>query len=293
MRYSYFPGCSLHGMASEYDLSFKAVCKAMDIQLEEVKDWNCCGTGPKVAKSKLLAIALPVQNLVQVEKGTSREVLMPCASCFSTHKNALHQIERDPDLKKKIDQILEEQYQGTVKISHPLEILTANGGLRKIKSLVKRKLEGLKVVCYYGCLLTRPPKVMKFDHYEYPLSMDKIMDALEIESLDWSYKTECCGASLAVSQPELVLKLCHDILTDAKARGAEAIVTACPLCHGNLDARQEQIEARFSAKLQMPVFYFTQLMGLAFGCDIRELGLHKHLVEPSALLAQKGLNIQL
>ncbi len=216
---------------------------------------------------------------------------MPCASCFSTHKNALHQIEQNPELKDKIDQILEEKYQGTVKISHPLEILTANGGMQKIKALVKKKLEGLKVVCYYGCLLTRPPKVMKFDHCEYPLSMDKVMDVLEIESLDWSYKTECCGASLAVSQPEVVLKLCHDILTDAKARGAEAIVTACPLCHSNLDSRQEQIEARFGSKLNMPIFYFTQLMGLAFGFDHRELGLQKHMVDPLPLLREKGIQV--
>lgn len=290
MNFSYYPGCSLHGMAAEYDLSFKAVCKAMNIQLEEVKDWNCCGTGPKIAKSKLLAVALPVQNLIQVEKGPAKEVLMPCAACFSTHKNALHQIEHDADLKKKIDRILEEDYHGSVKISHPLEIMTSNGGLEKIKSLVQRRLEGLKVVCYYGCLLTRPPKIMNFDAFEYPLSMDKVMDVLGVESLDWSYKTECCGASLAVSQPDLVYKLCNDILKDAKDRGAEGIVTACPLCHGNLDSRQEHIEERFGNKFEMPIFFFTQLIGLAFGCGIRELGLYKHMVDTLPLLTKKGFN---
>lgn len=290
MKFSYYPGCSLHGMAAEYDLSFKTVCQAMDIHLEEVKDWNCCGTGPKIAKSKLLALALPVQNLIQVEKGTAREVLMPCAACFSAHKNALHQIEHDSSIKEKIDQILEEPYQGTVKISHPLEILATHEGLRKVKSLVQKSLEGLRVVCYYGCLLTRPPKIMNFDAFEYPQSMDKIMDVLEVESLDWSYKTECCGASLSVSQPEVVYKLCHDILKDAKERGAEAIVTACPLCHGNLDSRQEHIEKRFGSKFEMPIFFFTQLIGLAFGCTIRELGLQKHMVNTLPLLSRKGLN---
>jgi heterodisulfide reductase subunit B len=283
MKVAYYPGCSLHSSASEYDVSFRKVCERLGIEVEEVKNWTCCGTTPAHATSRLLSTALPLKVLADAEKSGLTELLVPCASCFQRLKTAEHEAKEDADLKRQVDSALGTSYSFSVRTLHPLEIFDGEESLSRIRREVRWKPARLRLVCYYGCLLARPPKVMKFDEAEYPMSMDRILGALGIETLDWCYKTDCCGAALSLTRTDIVQKLTHEILKEAKGVGAQAVSVACPLCHSNLDARQAEIEKRYKTKFRLPVFYFTQLMGLAFGIPASELGFEKHLVSPQGI----------
>ncbi len=284
MKYAYYPGCSLHSTAKEYDRSLCAVFERVGIELEEVKNWICCGSTPAHTTSRLLSLALPLKNLAEIEKSGFREVIVPCAACFSRFKIAQHEINNEPQLAAELEEIIEHKFKDGVKVYHPLDILSNNTELSKLTKLVKNTLSGLRVVSYYGCLLTRPPKVTEFDVCEYPQSMDKILQAVGIPTLDWSYKTDCCGASFSLTRTEIVLKLSRDILEGAKSVGADAIVVACPMCHVNLDTRQEDIEEKYQVTYHLPIFYFTQLMGLAFDLPAEKLLLKRHLVDTEDVL---------
>jgi heterodisulfide reductase subunit B len=176
-----------------------------------------------------------------------------------------------------------------MKVDHLLTTITDHIGYDKVAQAVTKPLQDLKVVCYYGCVITRPPKLTGIEDYEYPTNMDRLMETCGAESLDWSYKTECCGVSLGITQLPIALGMTERVLRDAKASGAEAVVVACPLCHVNLDSRQKQIEEEFSETFDLPVLYLTQLMGLAFGVAAEDLGLETHFVDPFPLLRAKGL----
>ncbi len=284
MKYAYYPGCTLHSTAKEYDRSLRTVCEKVGVELEEVKNWICCGSTPAHTTSKLLSFALPLKNLAEIEKSGLREVIVPCAACFSRFKIAQHEIDNDPQLAAEMEGIIEHKFGDGVKVYHPLDILSNNTGLSRLTELVKNNLSGLRVVCYYGCLLTRPPKATEFDDCEYPQSMDRILEAVGVPTLDWSYKTDCCGASFALTRTEIVLKLSHDILEGAKSVGADVIAVACPMCQSNLDTRQEEIEEKYQTTYYLPILYFTQLMGLAFGISAEKLLLKSHLVDTENLL---------
>ncbi len=284
MKYAYYPGCSLHSTAKEYDRSWRAVCEKVGIELEEVKNWICCGSSWAHPTSKLLSLALPLKNLAEIEKRGFKEVIVPCAECFSRFKIAQYEVDNEPKLAAEVEEIIEHKFRDGVKVYHPLDILSSNAELSKLTELVRKDLSGLKVVCYYGCLLVRPPKVTEFDDCEYPQSMDKILQAVGVPTLDWSYKTDCCGASFALTRTEIVLKLSRDILEGAKSVGADAIAVACPMCHSNLDTRQEEIEEKYQTTYHLPILYFTQLMGLAFDIPAKELLLTSHLVDTEDVL---------
>jgi heterodisulfide reductase subunit B len=283
--YPYYPGCSLHSTASEYDISLKAVSDVLGIELKEIKKWICCGASAAHQTSPLLAISLPAKNLAEVEKDNLEEVLVPCAACYARFKTTKYELEHNPELLQDINKIISYPFENKVKILHPLEILS-NGMSTKIKQSVKNDLSGLKVVCYYGCLLTRPPKVMQFDTCEYPVSMDEILKNAGVDVLDWSYKTACCGAALSLTKTEIILKLIDDIFENAKGVGADAIVVACPLCHSNLDMRQDESNKSFNRDHTIPIMYFTQVLGLAFGLKPEDLSLNTHLVDTDVLLSK-------
>ena len=284
-KYAYYPGCSLHSTGAEYDVSFRAVCDKLGLEIQEIEGWICCGTTPAHCTSKLLSLALPYKSICLAAKMGLDEVVAPCASCFSRLKAATYEATEHPEIESQLSDILEMPLPKSVKVVHPLEIFSS--GI-DVTSAVTRELGELKVVCYYGCLLTRPPKVMQFDDCEYPMSMDNLLRSVGIATLDWSYKTDCCGGSLSLTETDVVIKLTHEILEEAKAVGANAIAVACPLCHANLDTRQSEIEQKYGTHYGLPIFYFTQLMGLAFGVPPDKLGLHKHFVSADELLA--GIN---
>lgn len=243
MRYGYYPGCSLHGSAVDYHLSLKAISRELDFELIELEDWVCCGSSPAHVSSHLLSLALPLMNLSIAELSGLKDMVVPCAGCFLRFKTTLHEMEGDMGLRDELRQVIEYDYKNEVRVRHLIQVLTEDIGKERITRNIKADLSSLSVACYYGCLLTRPPKVTFFEKdYEAPISMDELVKTIGATSVDWSYKIECCGGSLSLTKIEIVLKLCYDILKNAKDFGADIIVVACPLCQANLDIRQKTIE---------------------------------------------------
>jgi heterodisulfide reductase subunit B len=282
---AYYPGCSLHSTAKEYDRSSRAVCELLDLNLVEPHGWVCCGSSAAHRADPDSSLRLPMQNLALIEQSGFKEVTMPCAACFQRHKAALHEIRHEEGRHRQANEMLDYEYQDTVRVSNLSQTIHQHVGLQKVAEKVRKPLKGLRVVCYYGCLLTRPPEVTEAEHPENPTDLDEIMQALGAEVLDWSYKTTCCGAAHSLTRPDIVLKLSSNLIHHARQAGADLMAVACPLCHTNLDARQFQM----NLEEPMPVFYFTQLMALALGASERTAGLHKNLVDPLPLLREKGI----
>ena len=282
---AYYPGCSLHSMAIEFQMSTEAAAEVLGWKLVEPKGWTCCGSSPAHKLDPDDALRMPLENLALIERMGFQEVAVPCAACFSRFRAALYEIRNDPALKERMDGAIGYVYQDTVEVRSLVDFMAERVGVEAIADKVQKPLSGLKVVCYYGCLLTRPPKVAGVPHHEYPVNMDRVVRALGAEALDWNGKTRCCGAGLTATVPERGLELCRWLIDQAKAVGADCIVVACPLCHANLDGRQLQMK---DLEEKMPVLYLTQLMSLAFGVDPKEAGLHKNLVDPFPLLREKG-----
>ncbi|MBN2270621.1 MAG: CoB--CoM heterodisulfide reductase iron-sulfur subunit B family protein [Sedimentisphaerales bacterium] len=289
MKLAYYPGCSLHSTGIEYDISTKRVCEKLGIELVEIKDWICCGSTPAHQRDDLMSIALPAKNLAQVrETGDMKEVCAPCASCYSRLKFAQQRL-ADDALRKDVEMIIDAKYPGDLIVYHMLDVITEKFGVEAVAQRTTRSLNGLKVACYYGCLMTRPPKVTGKGQFENPTQMESLIQALGGVGVDWNMKTFCCGAAFALTKTDVVLELTRKILADAESVGADVISVGCPLCHANLDGRQTQINAKFNTKFNIPIFYFTQLMGLALGIEPKDLGLHKHITEVGDFLKERAL----
>jgi heterodisulfide reductase subunit B len=285
----YYPGCSLHGTAVEYDLSTRAIAEVIGLDLVEPDGWVCCGTTPAHSTDHLLSTVLPMKTLKRVEQSGQSCVTVPCPSCFIRLRTAMRDVAADPELREQVAAETKYTPSPELTVDHLLTTIAEKAGPEKVADAVILPLEGLKVVCYYGCVVTRPPKLTGATEYEYPMSMDHLVQAVGAETLDWSYKTECCGVSLVFTQLPVVMDMCHKILDNAKAAGAEAIVVACPLCQANLDMRQRQTSKEYGQDYNLPILYFTQLMGLAFGLQPADLGLEKHAVSAKPLLQGKGI----
>jgi heterodisulfide reductase subunit B len=255
------------------------------VDLVEPKGWICCGSSAAHRADPEEALRLPMENLALIEQSGFREVTMPCAACFSRHKFAQHEIRHDAQRKETVNQALEYEYQDRVQVTTLIEALQQHVGTDGLAARVRRPLEGLRVVCYYGCLLTRPPEVTGAEHPENPTGMDTLLKAAGAEVLDWSHKTSCCGAAHSLTRTDIVLNLSGNLVDQARQSGADMIAVACPLCHTNLDARQFQMDL----DQPMPVLYFTQLLALALGLSEKEAALHKNLVDPRPVLQERGL----
>lgn len=286
---AYYPGCSAHGTAKEYDMSTRVVAEDLGVRLAEPEGWVCCGTTAAHSTSHHTATALPMKNLALIASEGHERVTTGCASCYSRFKSAIHDVGRDEELRQAVARDTGYTYEGEVQVEHLIDTFADHVGLERVRQSVKRPLDCLKVVCYYGCLLTRPRDVTGAEHHEYPMKMDYLLRAAGAETLDWNYKTECCGSSLSLSETEVALQLSERILADAVAAGADAIVVACPLCQSNLDVRQPKINAAYGKDYSIPVLYFTEALGLAFGRTPKELGLDKHLVNAEPVLIDKGV----
>ena len=286
---SYYPGCSLHATGIEFHMSTKAIAEKLNMNLVEPEGWKCCGTSPAHNTDHYRSIKLPMETLAIAGDLGHSYMTMPCAACFSRFRIAMHEVQHDPELRQKIAEDIGFEYTGGIKVDSLLTTITERVGYEAASKPVSKPLEGLKVACYYGCLLTRPPDVTGEEHYEYPMNMDRLLEALGAEAVDWSYKTECCGGSLSLSTLDIALDLSHKILENAVDVGADIIATACPLCHANLDVFQKQIKDEYSEDFDMPVVYFTQLMGVAYGLDAKTLGMDKHFTDSIGLLKEKGL----
>jgi heterodisulfide reductase subunit B len=279
VKFSYYPGCSLHGSSKGYDISTLAVCKTLGIELIELQDWICCGASSGHSWDEVLAIGLPAQNLKIAEKA-GLDVAVPCAACYNRLKGAEYAIRENETVRKQMTDLVDHDFHQKIKILNLVELIRNRIDPAEIQSRVTNPLKGLKVACYYGCLLVRPTEVVQFDDPEHPVSMDEIMEAIGAVPVQWSFKTECCGGSFSLTRDDIVVNLVGKILDLAKEAGAHAVVTACPLCFENLDMRQNK---------DFPVFYFTELLGLAFGLKESAGWIKKHIVDPNPVLKPLGL----
>lgn len=278
MKLAYYPGCSLGSTAIEYHVSTKKTAELMGVDLVEIEDWNCCGATSAHNTDQLLSLALPARNLAIAEQ-TGLDILAPCAACYNRFRATEHAVRGDSAMQEKIEKVIDMPYSASNKTVSALEWLTETIGLDKIKSSVTNSLEGMKVASYYGCLLVRPEVITSFDDVEDPQSMDDVMRALGATAIDWSFKSECCGAALATSRPDVGNKMIYEVLKNAKESGADCIVTACPLCMMNLDMRQSMVEKAFGEKINLPIYYVTELVAIAAGETPKSVGVHKHFVE--------------
>lgn len=289
MKIAYYPGCSLHSSGIEYDLSTRKVCALMGIELAEVKDWICCGSSPAHQCNELMSVVLPAKNLALTARTDNlKQVCAPCASCYSRLKFAQERM-KDENLKKDVEEVMGSEYPENIEVLHILDVVVKKVGTEAVQEKTIKSLNGLKVACYYGCLITRPPKVTARQNFENPEDMESVMQALGAEPIDWNMKTFCCGAVFALTQTEVVLELTGKILADADLAGAQAISVGCPLCHVNLDSRQKQINEKFDTNFNIPIFYFTELMGLAFGIEAEELGMFRHITKVDDFLKERAL----
>ncbi len=285
--YAYFPGCSSsEGGAKAYGASAQAVSKALNIELVELDDWNCCGSTPYSSFEELVGFCLSARNLALAEM-TGFDVVTPCSSCYVILNRANSYLKQYPHLKAEVDESLAAgglEYKGTVRVRHLLDVFVNDIGYDAISARVKKSLEGLKVAPYYGCQLVRPR--FGFDHPEIPESMDKLVVSLGGEPVPFPMKARCCGGSLIISEEAVALDLIRKLLNSAQSNGAECLVTVCPLCQTNLDAYQSRVNKKFKTNFNLPVLFFTQLMGIAFGLSAEDLGLRTCIVPAERALAK-------
>ena len=278
MNFGYYPVCALHGSSYDYEKSVQACMRKLGIGLNELDDWICCGASAAHTINKKLSVALPARNLAIAERDKLDCVLAPCPLCSMELIKVGNELRGSEQLRKEMSEIVEQPVTGKTQVVNLIQVFQQIG-YDALQSKVVKKLDGFKPACYYGCLLTRPPKELRFDDCEHPGSMEALLKALGADPvMDWNYKTECCGAGLTLADDDIVMNLSHKILSDAKKHGADCMVVACPMCHVNLDMKQKNIEQKYGEKFGMVVYYLSDLVGLALGISERELCIDKHFV---------------
>jgi len=287
-QYSYYPGCALsaEGFGRAFDWSTKAVNKLLDIEFKEIKDWNCCGSVPYDTLHELASFCICARNLALAEK-MGGDVVAPCSSCYVFLSRTNTYLKQYPVLKSQVDEALAAgglEYHGNVKVRKVLDVYVNDVGYDAIAAKVKKSLSGLKVACYYGCQEVRP--IFGHDHPEYPKYMDKLVNALGAESVPFPMKSRCCGGSLIISEEAASLDLIKKLLDSAISNGADCMVTGCPLCQLNVDAYQTMVNSKYKTNYHLPVLFFTQLMGVAFGFEEKDLGLKTSIVPAEKVLAK-------
>lgn len=284
-KIAYYPGCSGLGTSLEYDKSTRSVCQALGVELVDVDDWSCCGSSPAHTVNHVLSAALSARNLVQVESMGLDKVITPCPSCLTNLRTAAHKMS-DKNFQDQVNALLDTPSRNTVDVQSVLQVLDECVDLELLKSKVVKPLTGIKIACYYGCIMNRPPALMQFDDHENPMVMDNLMTALGAEVVPFPLKVECCGASYGIPRGDIVARLSGKLLDAGRRLGADCFVTACPLCQMNLDLRQGQINRALSENFRIPIFYYTQLMGYALGLDRTDLGFGKLVVDPRSALGK-------
>jgi len=287
MKYGYFPGCSADSTARDMHLSTLAVAEALGIELVEPRGWTCCGATAGHQTDHFLSVALPAASLVKV-KDLGLDMVVSCAACYNRMKVANYEMQKSDQIRRAVADALGRDYDGSIRVRHFLEVLLEDVGVEKIAASAKYSLNGMKVACYYGCLLVRPNEVTRFDDPENPTSLDRLVNALGGEGLDWPHKVECCGGGLSMSRTDVVVSLTDSILEMAKASGAQCITVGCPMCQINLDMRQLDIRKQMGKSYDMPIVYITQLIGLCLGVSAKELGFKKLMIPASQVIKTVG-----
>lgn len=277
MKLAYYPGCSSRSTAAEYNESVEFTARSLGVELEEIVNWNCCGASSGHVVDRELGLALPGRNQALAEK-MALDIVTSCPSCFLRHKRLAHELRQKPALKARIEDYIGMPLTLSQTTRHILEVLYHDVGLHSLQQKVKRPLKKIRAVMYYGCYLVRPPEITQFDDADNPTLMDRIMETIGIEVVDWSCKVDCCGGGLLLTRPEIAKILGCKITNVACELGADAIITACNLCHANLDICQER------QNRAIPIFYFSELTALALGHTGSAKWFEKHMVNPGTLL---------
>jgi heterodisulfide reductase subunit B len=283
MEVSLYPGCSFDGVAREYRESVEAVSKVLGVKFRELHDWTCCGASSAHVTNDKLAVALAATNLKTADKA-GMDLVVPCAACYQRLKVAEKHLKQGKPVEGFTG-----KYDGKFQIKPIVEFFWESVGEKALKEKVKKPLKELNPVCYYGCLTARPPKVTDARNPDDPRDMDLLLKSLGASVKNWSFKTDCCGGNLTLTRPDLQMKLTQKLLDMALEAGADSIVTECPMCHMNLDSKQADISRETGKSYNIPIFYFSELMGLAFGIPSVQKWLGRHTVDPRPLLRQKGL----
>jgi heterodisulfide reductase subunit B len=279
----YYPGCALHGTSSEYEMSVRAVAEALSHRLQEIDDWNCCGASAAHMTNRTMATCLSLRNLALARKQGIDAVFAPCPMCSKELLAAAEAAAESEQARQRYEQIIENQYDGGVRVLNYIQYLFDIVGLDALQQRVTNPLNDLKVACYYGCLLTRPPGLVQFDDCEQPSSFERVVRTLGAEPVDFPLKTERCGGGFTQSNAPSVGRLSGMILRTARSAGADAVAVACPMCQMNLDMRQSAAEKQLGEQLNMPVVYLSQLVGLGVGVGRKKLGLDRHFVSTAAI----------
>jgi heterodisulfide reductase subunit B len=285
MEYLYYPGCSLEFSGRAYDESLRAVFRALDVELKELEDWNCCGATMYMSVDEAISLAISARNLALAEQNGSLGLIAPCSACYAVLAKTNRFLQNSPELKSKVDNFLAKgglTYNMTVAVRHPLDVLVNDVGVETIARAAKRSLAGFRLAPYYGCQIVRPER--GFDDREFPLTMDRLFERLGAASVYFPLKTRCCGGMLMTTFPDVALHLVNDLLECATENGANCVITTCPLCQVNLEAYQKRLKKKFGKSYNIPVMFFTQLLGLALGCSETELGLQRNLIALEAPL---------
>ena len=278
MKYAYYPGCSLEKTQRGYDASVREVFAALGQELIEIDDWNCCGATVYMSVKETVSVAVSARNLALAER-MGMDVVAPCSSCYTVLAKTNRVLKEIPEIRRDVNEALAEgglSYSGDTGVRHPLDILMNDVGIEAILQRQKRSLEGLKIAPYYGCQIVRPDKC--FDDHENPMLMDTLFKKCGGDVVSYPLKVRCCGGMLMTTFEETALKLTMELLDCATRNGAEVLVTTCPLCHFNLEAYQERINARFGKSFALPILYFTQLLGVALGLEPTRLGLDSSFI---------------
>lgn len=285
--YNYYPGCSCaEGSGKAYSKSALAVAKVLDVELIELEDWNCCGSSPYSSHDELGMLSLAARNLALAEK-KGFDIVTPCSSCYVILNQANLILKQHPDIKSKVDESLAAgglKYDGTLKVRHMLDVFVNDVGYDAIAAKVKKDLSGLKVAPYYGCQVVRPRP--SFDHTENPITMDKLITSLKAEVANFPLKAACCGSSLVLSEEAIALNLIKKLLDAASAGNAQCMITVCPLCQMNVDVYQPAVNQKYGTNYHIPVLFFTQLMGIAFGLSEKDLDLKTCIIPADKVLAR-------
>jgi len=282
-EFAFYPGCTLHSTGVEYGRSTEAVCEKLDIELIEIDDWNCCGASSAHSLDMELADALPARSILLAQQ-IGLDIAIPCAACYGRLSSATTRLIRDEAFRSKMEATTGARFENRGRPRALLEIITSELSEEELRGEVRHPLTGLRPVSYYGCLLLRPPETAgRWDSTEHPVKLDRLLNTLGAVAHEWSYATDCCGASMTLNRSDLVIELVGRLVAGAEEAGANCIITACPLCQANLDGRQRKERGR------MPVFYFTELLSLAMGVGEIEKLLSKHVVDPRPMLRQIGL----
>lgn len=281
-RLSYYPGCSCssNGTGRYYGSSSIAVLKALGIEVSEINDWNCCGSNLYRIVDEKGSYLLGARNLSKAIEMDLPEILVLCPACFLSLNRTLTEISTNTNLKNEIAKkysILGSPTASRLRIRHVIDFLVNDVGEEAIKNRVVKRIEGLKTAAYYGCQITRPYGY--FDDPEFPISLEKIISWIGGQPVESSLKTKCCGGMLMLTNQEEVLNVIEKIFRSYAKIGAECIVTACPLCHLNLEIARTKLSGRIEIDENLPIVYFTQLIGFSFGIPAAELGLGKDVVE--------------